>query len=300
MKSVAVIAHTGKSLDGGLPALRRALDEHGVVNPLWCEVSKSKHAPDQVRGALEQGADLVFVWGGDGMVQRCVDVLAGSKATLAIVPAGTANLLASNLGIPKKLDRAVEIGLNGSHRKLDVGCMHGERFAVMAGAGFDAKVISEADGELKRHLGRMAYVLAASKNFHGEPFQAQVTIDGTEWYRGEASCVLLGNVGHIFGGISAFDHAQPDDGLLDVGVASAEGLVQWGRTIVRTSLSDASKSPFVHITQARSIEVTLDRKVLYQLDGGARSKTKKFRVEVEPAAVRVRVPEPQQSTRHAA
>jgi diacylglycerol kinase (ATP) len=300
MRSVAVIAHTGKSLDGGLPELRRALDRRGVVNPLWCEVSKSKHAPEQVRRALEHGADLVFAWGGDGMVQRCVDVLADSKATLAIVPAGTANLLASNLGIPKKLDAAVEIGLNGSQRKLDVGRMHGERFAVMAGAGFDARVISDADGEMKRVLGRLAYVWAAARNFRGDPFQAQIKIDGTEWYEGEASSVLLGNVGHLFGGISAFDHAKPDDGLLDVGVASADGLLQWGRTIVRTSLSDASKSPFVHLTQARSIEVTLDRKVLYQLDGGARRKTKHFRVEVEPAAVRVCVPEGPEPTRHVA
>jgi YegS/Rv2252/BmrU family lipid kinase len=291
VKSVAVVAHVGKSLDGGLPELRRALDRRGVVNPLWCEVSKSKQAPEQVRRALEHGANLVFVWGGDGTVQRCVDVLAGSQARLAIVPAGTANLLASNLGIPKKLDAAVEIGLNGSHRKLDVGRMHGERFVVMAGAGFDARVISDADGEMKRVLGRLAYVWAAARNFRGDPFQARIKIDGAEWYRGEASSVLLGNVGHLFGGITAFDHARPDDGLLDVGVASAEGLLQWGRTIVRTSLGDASKSPFVHLTQARSIEVTLDRKVLYQLDGGARRETRHFRVEVEPAAVRVCVPE---------
>lgn len=300
MRSVAVIAHTGKSLGGGLPDLRRALDRRGVVNPLWCEVSKSKNAPAQVRRALKHGADLVFVWGGDGMVQRCVDVLAGSKAALAIVPAGTANLLASNLGIPRNLEAAVEIGLNGSHRKLDLGRMHGERFAVMAGAGFDARVIRDADGEMKRALGRMAYVWAASRNLRGAPFHAQIKVDGTEWYRGEASCVLLGNVGHVFGGITAFDHAQPDDGLLDVGVASAHGLLQWGRTIVRSTVSDASKSPFVHLTQARSIEVKLDRRVLYELDGDARQRTKAFRVEVEPGAVSVCVPEGPESARQVA
>ena len=60
------------------------------------------------------GADLVFVWGGDGMVQRCVDALAGTEATVAILPAGTANLLATNLGIPKDIAEAVRIGLHGA------------------------------------------------------------------------------------------------------------------------------------------------------------------------------------------
>jgi diacylglycerol kinase (ATP) len=290
MKSVAVIAHTGKTLDGGLPSLRRALDRQGVVNPLWCEVSKSKHAPEQLRRALRQGAELVFVWGGDGTVQRCVNVLADSDATLAIVPAGTANLLASNLGIPMNVAAAVEIGLNGRRRKLDLGRINGERFAAFAGAGFDARVIRDANSDLKRVLGRMAYVWAAMKNLHAQPFHARIEVDGTEWYEGEASCVLAGNVGHMFGGISAFADASPDDGLLDIGVASADGLVQWTRTIARTASSSASESPYVHVTKARSLEVHLNRKILYELDGGAREKKKTFRIDVEPRAVTFCVP----------
>ena len=110
---VAVVAHSGKSLGGGLPELRDELAAAGVADPLWFEVPKSKMAPKQVRKALEAGADLVFVWGGDGMVQRCVDAMAGSDAALAIVPAGTANLFASNLEIPKDIRAAVAIGLAG-------------------------------------------------------------------------------------------------------------------------------------------------------------------------------------------
>ena len=75
---------------------------------------KSKQAPKQARAALEAGADVVFVWGGDGMVQRCADVLAGTGATMAVVPAGTANLLATNLAIPKDVEGAVRIGLAGT------------------------------------------------------------------------------------------------------------------------------------------------------------------------------------------
>ena len=75
---------------------------------------KSKQAPKKVEQALENGAELVFAWGGDGLVQQCVDVLAGSKATLAILPAGTANLFATNLGIPKDIEAGVRIGLHGT------------------------------------------------------------------------------------------------------------------------------------------------------------------------------------------
>ena len=120
MKNVAVIAHAGKTIGGGLEELRRELKRAGVADPYWSEVPKSKFAPERVERALGEGAELVFVWGGDGMVQRCVDVLAGSGATLAIVPAGTANLFASNLGIPQDIAEAVEIGLHGRRRTLDV------------------------------------------------------------------------------------------------------------------------------------------------------------------------------------
>ena len=290
MTSVAVVAHAGKKLDGGLPELRKALERHGIADPLWIEVDKSRKAPKQIRSAIEQGAELIFVWGGDGMVQRCVDVVAGSDATMAIIPAGTANLFASNLGIPKKIEGAVEAALTGDRRQLDVGSINGERFAVMAGVGFDALVIHAAGSEMKRVLGRTAYVWAAAKNLRAEPFDAQVEVDGNEWYGGGASCVLFGNVGEAFAGVKAFKDAQPDDGLLEIGVASADGVVQWSRTLTRSALSDVRKSPFVHVTKGRSVKVKLSRKVLYELDGGDREKKKTFRVEVEPGAVTVCVP----------
>ena len=100
MSKVAVIAHAGKTIGGGLEELRETLSRAGVADPIWSEVPKSRMAPKRVRAALKDGADLIFVWGGDGMVQRCVDVLAGKGVPLAIVPAGTANLFASSLDLP--------------------------------------------------------------------------------------------------------------------------------------------------------------------------------------------------------
>lgn len=288
--NVAVVAHAGKTMGGGLDELRSVLEQAGVEDMYWSEVPKSRYAPERVERALAEGADLVFVWGGDGMVQRSVDVLAGSDATLAILPAGTANLFASNLGIPDDIAEAVEIGLHGQERTLDVGKINGERFAVMAGAGLDARMIRDADGGIKDRFGRLAYIWTASKNIRVEPFQAKIEVNGELWYDDEATCVLIGNVGSLFGGVDVFDDARPDDGLLELGVTQAEGLGQWARTVARTAAGTTAKSPFVQATKAKKIEVRLDRKVTYELDGGERKDVKKLKAKVEPGALRVKVP----------
>ncbi len=97
MADVAVVAHSSKSFGGGLPELRRILASEGVTDPLWYEVEKSRRAPKFARRAAAKGIDVLFVWGGDGTVQRCVDAVAGTDTAVAILPAGTANLLAENL-----------------------------------------------------------------------------------------------------------------------------------------------------------------------------------------------------------
>lgn len=286
---VAVVAHAGKTLGGGLPELRRTLAAAGVADPLWTEVPKSKRAPAAVERALEEGAELILAWGGDGMVRRCVNALEDTQVPLAIVPAGTSNLFATNLGIEPEIAAAVRVALSGERRRLDVGRFEGERFAVMAGAGFDAAMIKSAD-ELKDRLGRGAYVLGGATKLNAPSFEAKIEIDGTRWYKGQASCILVGNVGELFGGIEVFADARPDDGRLDVGVLTSEGPLQLVRAATRTALGSAERSPFVRITQARKVRVKLDRKVRYELDGGDRSRVKSFKVDVEPGAITVCVP----------
>jgi YegS/Rv2252/BmrU family lipid kinase len=286
---VAVVAHAEKQLGGGLPELRRVLERAGIDEPLWYEVPKAKRASEQAQRAIDEGAELVFAWGGDGTVRRCIDVLAGSDATLAVVPAGTANLFATNLGIPEDIERAVAVGLRGDRRMLDVGRFERERFAVMAGAGFDAAMIRDADG-LKERVGRAAYLWSGSRNLRGKGFGAEIAVDGTDWYEGDATCILLGNLGDIFGGVEVFPDARPDDGMLELGIVTAEGLFQWTRTLARTAVGDPNRSPFVRTTKAKSVKVRLDRKVRYELDGGDRSKVKSFKVKVEAGALSVCVP----------
>ena len=291
MKTIAVIAHAGKSVQGGLPELRRTLARHGVGDPLWVEVPKSKKAPKQVRRLLEAGADHFFVWGGDGMAQRCIDVLAGSGATMAIVPAGTANLLASNLGIDSDINTAVVVGLHGARKPLDVGVMNGERFAVMAGTGLDALMIRDAGRSMKDRFGRAAYVWTGAKNLKMPPFRARIEVDGTQWFDGKAGCILVGNVGKVLGGVEAFDDVDPEDGLLELGVVTARGITQWTRALVRTAVGSADRSKFVQTTKAKKINVKLDRKMPYELDGGDEKPVDRLKIRVEPAAVTICVPE---------
>ena len=181
------------------------------------------------------------------------------------------------------------LGLHGSNRTIDVGKMNGEHFAVMGGIGLDALMIRDADAGLKDRFGRAAYVWAGVRHIHRAPVRTKVRIDGHTWFDDLASCVLVANVGSIGGGIAAFEHATPDDGKLDVAVLTANGAVQWLRTLVRATFGHAEKSPLVQMTQATRIKIETRKALPYELDGGARPKTDTLRVEVVPQAVTIRV-----------
>ncbi|WP_432991154.1 diacylglycerol/lipid kinase family protein [Dactylosporangium sp. CA-233914] len=287
---VAVVAHRRKVLGGGLGELRRRLEQAGAGEVDWREVPKSKKAPKQVRKAVEAGADLLFVWGGDGMVQRCVDTVAGTGVTVAIVPAGTANLFASALRIPRDIRAAVEIGLRGERVRYDLGKIDGEHFAVMAGAGFDAAMIEDADRRMKKRSGRFAYVRTALRHVRDEPVHTIVHLDDELWFEGPSTCLLLGNIGTISGGIKAFDDASPFDGRLEVGVATARGALQWARTVAAMATGRTDRSRFVRMGSARRVYAEFAEPVLLELDGGARKRVKRLEAEAVPAAVTVAVP----------
>lgn len=289
MRKIAVIAHQRKSLGGGLGELRDLLAAEGCAAPLWYEVDKSRKAPKRVAKALDQGAELVLVWGGDGMVQRCSDAAAGTGTPIGILPAGTANLLATNLGIPQDLPEALKIALHGGHRPIDLGRLNKEHFAVMAGVGFDAAMIADADRDLKDRLGRLAYVWTGLRHVGDEAVGVRIRVDGEKWYAGEATCVLLGNVSAITGGIEVFDGAQPDDGWLHIGVTTAQGASQWAYTMAGLALDRSEQSPFVQVTRARSIDVKFARPMLYELDGGERGKAKRLKAKAAPGALLVAV-----------
>ena len=290
--TVAVVAHRRKSLGGGLDELRATLASAGVDDLLWYEVPKSRKAPKKVRKALKKGAGLVFVWGGDGMVQRCADTLAGSGTPMAILPAGTANLFAANLGIPEDLVEAVRIGLHGRQRRLDLGRLNGEHFAVMAGAGFDGDLIREADRDLKGRLGRLAYVWTGLRHVRGELVRTRIRVDGSPGSTARrAACSSATSARSPAASppsttpdptTAAWRSACRPRAARSTGPAPSAGWPPAGRT----------DSPFVRITRGRRVTVRFAAPRTYELDGGARTAVRKLKVRSVPGALTVCCPEP--------
>jgi diacylglycerol kinase family enzyme len=156
----------------------------------------------------------------------------------------------------------------------------------------DALMIRDTDSAMKDRFGRAAYIWTGARHIRSNPVRTKVRVDGHTWFDDKASCVLIANVGSIGGGITAFDHASPDDGKLDVAVMTADGAWQWLRTLTRATLGHAEKSPLVHMIQAAKITVETSKQRPYELDGGARPKTSKLQINVVPHAVTIRVPSP--------
>lgn len=290
MTRFAVVAHAGGSLGGGLTELREVLRAEGVVDPLWYEVDDVRVVTDRAREACDRGAEVVLVWGGDGTVRRCIAALLGTPASLAILPAGTGNELAFNLGIPMDLRGAVQVGVHGEARRLDAGRLNGDYFGLMAGAGFDALVMRDADAGLKGRFGRAAYLWSGLLNLDAPTVATSVTVDGQPFFRGELSCVLVGNVGKLFRGVQVFEEARPDDGILELIVFTARNRVEWTRTISRVTFGSAEDSPFVEATRGTRFEVHFERPFLYELDGDPQKDARRLRVGVHAASIAVRLP----------
>jgi diacylglycerol kinase (ATP) len=285
--NVAVIAHRKKSLGEGLPELRRTLAVHGVPDPAWYEISKSKEATTRAEKAVVDGATLLIIWGGDGTVQRCLDAVAGRDVAVAVIPAGTANLLATNLGIPDDIGVAVRIGIYGDRRQLDLGVLNGKRFAVMAGVGFDAHMMLIADGGLKERWGQLAYVWAAIRATRIASQRTTIAVDGSPWFTGKAAGVLLGQLGTLTNGLVAFPDAKPDDGQLEVVAITADTWTHWLRVLYRLLSGHPERSPLARTTRGSTVDIALDRATPYELDGSPRKAKKRLRASIEPAAITV-------------
>lgn len=285
------MAHERKSLGGGLGELHDGLVAAGHGDAPWRRVRKSKRAPAAVRELLEEGIERLIVWGGDGTVRRCINTIVDDDAEveIGILPAGTANLLAHALQIPIDLPAALDIALHGPPKPIDVGVMNGETFVVMAGTGFDALLIRDAD-DGKERLGRLAYLKAGARHLGTDGAEVKIAVDGEPWFEGHAACVLVGNAGRIMGGVRAFPDARVDDGRLDVGVVTAQHRRDWLRVGVRALTGHIDASPLVDVTQGQRVKVKLDQKMPWQLDGGDRPPTKRFDVRVLPMRMPICVP----------
>ena len=246
--------------------------------------------------AVKAGVDVVVAVGGDGAVGQVIQSLAGTKVALGIVPMGTGNLLAGNLDIPKGVDHAVKVLVDGGRRRIDLGrlSLGGRRtvFAVACGVGFDADIMATTGSDEKRRIGILAYVASAIRR-QGEirDVTHEVTLDGVRRSM-EAAQVLIANFGGMGAGVRARLEVEPDDGLLDVLVIRASGplgglLAGW--EALRQDEPGESPEGHVYRVRARKIRVSTAVRRLVETDGSVVGRTP-IRVSVRPAALTVVVP----------
>ena len=289
-RSVAAVHNPASGRAGDTDELRAAFAAAGVT-PRWLTTTEDDPGIGQAKDAVAAGAGTVIACGGDGTVRAVLQTVAGTPVALGVVPLGTGNLLAGNLGLAYGLE-AVDDALHGSTTLLDVGVINGERFAVMAGIGFDAMMIRDANPALKRRVGSLAYVLSAARHLRGHWFRADVTVDGDQEFCGRTVMVLIGNCGTVTGGLQVFPDARHDDGRLDVAVLRAHGARQWLSVGWRLLRSRPQRPDLVHRCQGSNIVVTTNRPVAYELDGEVRAATRSLTISVEIGALAVRSPVP--------
>jgi diacylglycerol kinase family enzyme len=295
MESVAVV-HPLKS--GGLDAagerLARWAHGAGVATPHVVATTSDSTGARQARAAVTSGADLVLAWGGDGTVRAVAEGLAGTDVPLAILPAGTGNLLARNLGIPLALDQAGQVAFTGTVRRIDVLDIGlGGRVTVgtvIAGIGMDAVLIDAPEG-LKSAIGPGAYVLNAVRAARRGRMRVGVAVDGgsPRWFT--ARSVLVANVGGLVAGLDVVPEASASDGLLHVVVLPLGGPVDWARTGARLALRRAAQDTSRHHLQGTTAWVVTPGEEPRQVDGDVEEPGRTIQARVRPGALLVRVPQ---------
>ncbi|MFF2368720.1 diacylglycerol kinase family protein [Streptomyces sp. NPDC058122] len=292
--------------------LRRTLERHGHRALVFLETTADDPGAGQTARAVREGATLVVVCGGDGTVRTVADALADSGVPLAVVPCGTGNLLARNLGLPLSPVEALEAALTGAPHPLDLAAVEGDgltatRFAAMAGAGLDAAMMEHTDPRAKAALGWPAYALAGISTLRTPRMRVTIRLDGAPAFRRTARMVLVANVGTVQGGVTLLPAARPDDGQLDLLVLDPRGPGGWFRAL-RTLLRGRATPPrpsTAHTLAAagedhqevpvefftfRRAELTFDTPQSRELDGDPVGPGRRLTAEVRPGALTVLLP----------
>ena len=273
----------------------RRATEAGWSDPDLAGDSRRQSWPGNHGQVVSENPDRVIAVGGDGTVRIVADRLAQSGIPMAVVPMGTGNLLARNLEIPLPELDALEVAF-GEHTldidliKLTVDGVPGEHFAVIAGLGVDALIMDETSPELKDTIGAGAYFIAAAKALGRTPIDMRITLDD---HRPQSpprhdlcdrQCRQAGRESYLDPG------ARPDDGRLDVYVASPHRLTHWLRAFLRLVTRRPRADDRVDQWQATQVEVRLRHPDPYQLDGDVIGDCSTLRAEVCPRALTVCVP----------
>jgi len=259
-------------------------------------VLRKKDLRKLARKAVKDELDMVVAVGGDGAVFQVVNSLAESEVVLGIIPKGTGNLLAGNLEIPKPIDKAVGVLLEGKPRTIDLGrvTLDGadKDFAVACGIGFDAVVMDATEPVQKRRWGKLAYVASAVREGRKvREVRHEITIDGNT-IKTAAAQVFIANFGRIGSIVEPRRRVIADDGKFDVFVVKAggpvEGLLAGWSALRQRQLGETSDR---RVLRARATEVTVKSTPpqLVETDGTVIGKTP-ISARIRPAALRVMAP----------
>ncbi|MEV5962634.1 diacylglycerol kinase family protein [Kribbella sp. NPDC051952] len=289
-----MIVNPIKVPDGFRRTVEAALTGRDFDVALWLETTEDDAGVTMAQRAIDDAVDLVVVAGGDGTVRVVCAELARTGIPVAVLPAGTGNLLARNLGISLDLDVALTELLGGNERRIDSVLIEGDelssdRFVVMAGMGLDAAIIADAPDELKKRVGWAAYVVSTLKNLNHPFVRVEIIVDNQTPVRRRARTVVIGNVGTLQANIPLLPDAQPDDGLIDAVVVAPRRISHWPRLVLSLVVKSWREQHVERFT-GRQIQVTAATTVRRQLDGDTISDGRVLTASVDPSALVVRIP----------
>jgi YegS/Rv2252/BmrU family lipid kinase len=271
------------------------LKTRGWLPPWWLETTVEDSGRAMARQAVEQEVDLVLVAGGDGTVRVVCSALAGTGIPLGLIPAGTGNLLARNLGIPLDEAAALDVAFNGMSKPIDLvkitlDDVASDHFAVMAGIGLDAMIMQDTNEDLKKAVGSAAYFVAAARNARHPALHTTIEVDDEEPVTRRAHVIVIGNVGYLQANIPLIPDAKADDGQLDVVIASPRSLRDWVRLTTRVLTRQRRSDNQLDRLTGQRVKITVDPPDQYQMDGDTVGECSSMLAEVQPGALLLRVP----------
>jgi YegS/Rv2252/BmrU family lipid kinase len=260
------------------------------VEPEVFLTERGGHARELALSAVSHGVPLVIAWGGDGTINEVASVLAFGPAALGVVPSGSGNGLARELGIPFEPERALAVALGDREFLIDAGELDGRLFFNIAGIGLDARVAHEfsAGGLVRRGFARYLEI-TARELFTYQPDEHTIVTDGVV-QRERALLIAIANARQYGNGAIIAPDARVDDGRLDVVVVAYRSPVRALLQVPRVFLGQIARVPGVTMRRATEVEITSARQVLYHVDGEPFVGGASIRARVQPRALRVKVP----------